>query len=220
MTTRNEHAAFLETGRYIYENRATRWITERMHARCANLRQLDLAERTVLDVGCGEGDHFKYVRRASLIGVDPLSEMLERAEQKHPGRATLLQGSALSLDGLLAPSSIDSVSCVSVLEHITPIERALDQMARVLRGDGELIWGIPTEGLLYRIGRELTTKRHVQKVTGVDYDALVRSEHVNRCEDIVKALRERFVVEAMRGIPFWLSGRVLNVFLVGRCTKR
>ena len=74
--------------------------------------------------------------------------------------------------------------------------------------------------ILYRIGRELTTKRHVQKVTGVDYEALLAQEHVNRCRDIIQALKSYFHIDTVRGVPFSIPSVALNFMLVGRCVKK
>jgi len=100
------------------------------------------------------------------------------------------------------------------------LEKVLDEIKKILADDGEFIWGIPTEGLLYRIGRELTTKRHVQKVTGVDYEVLLAQEHVNRCKDIVRVLKRFFHIDVVRGIPFGIPSVNLNFMLVRRCVKK
>ena len=212
--------ALLETSNYIYTNPITRWITLKGHQACARLRRYDMPGVTVVDLGCGEGDHFPFVKQADILGVDILPEMLERAERKYSGRAQLMQADIFSISEFLPPGLAKSIVSVGTLEHLAPLEKALGEIEKILADDGEFIWGIPTEGLLYRIGRELTTKRHVQKETGVDYDALLAQEHVNRCRDIVRALKRYFHIDTMRGVPFGIPSVDLNFMLVGRCVKK
>jgi phosphatidylethanolamine/phosphatidyl-N-methylethanolamine N-methyltransferase len=211
-----EKEAFLETGNFIYANPATRWATNQGHKACSHLRKFDSHRSTVVDLGCGEGDHFPYIKNANIIGIDSLPEMLANAEKKYPGRAQLRQESIFNLS--FEDNSQKSMFSFSVLEHLTPLEDALKEIHRVLADDGEFIFGIPSEGFLYRIGR-LSVQRHVEKATGVDYDSLLSKEHVNRCSDILAALKKYFCIEKLVGVPFIIPRINFNIFLVGRCIK-
>ncbi|MBA7490802.1 hypothetical protein ES702_01345 [subsurface metagenome] len=97
--------AFLETSKYIYSNPITRWITLKGHQACARLRQYDIPGVTVVDLGCGEGDHFPFVKKADILGIDILPEMLERAKRKYLGRAKLMQADIFSISKLLPPGN-------------------------------------------------------------------------------------------------------------------
>ncbi len=216
----NEQAAFLETSSYIYCNPITRWITLKAHEACAKMRIYDMPGETIVDLGCGEGDHFPFIKHAEILGIDILPEMLERAEKKYPKRAQLMQADVLSISKFIPESSVKSIVSIGSLEHLSPLDKALKEISIILADEGEFIWGIPTEGLLYRVGRELTTKRHVSRLTGVDYDALLAKEHVNKCRDIVKKLGRYFRIDRVRGVPFGIPLVDLNFMLVGRCIKK
>jgi phosphatidylethanolamine/phosphatidyl-N-methylethanolamine N-methyltransferase len=213
-----EDKAFIETDRYIYANPVTRWLTNRGHSACARIREFDTTGGLVMDLGCGTGTHFSYIRSAQIVGLDAMSEMLARAKGNIHNRGSLVQGDILHLPFI--DSSVVSMVSFGVLEHLRQLEKALAEIRRVLSDDGEFIFGIPCEGFLYRLGRELTTKRHVQKETGVDYNELLAKEHVNQSRDILKALRNTFTIQKLVGVPFYLPSIELNALIVGRCTKK
>lgn len=213
-----EKKAVLETDRYIYHNPVTRWLTNRGHKTCAQLRCFDSPGSLVVDLGCGKGTHFSYVTLADALGIDVLSEMLAKARENILNRSLLGQGDIFSLP--LKDNQVDSIISFGVLEHLSPLRKALLEIYRVLRNGGEFIFGIPCEGFLYRLGREFTTKRHVERATGVDYNRLLAREHVNQCRDILKQLEEFFVIQRPVGIPFLIPNINLNAFLVARCVKK
>ncbi len=213
-----EKEAFLETGSFIYSNPFTRWITNEGHKACARLRRFDLSGGIVIDLGCGEGDHFPYITYANVIGIDILPEMLARARRKFPDRAQLVQGDIFKLP--FKDNSIRSITSFGNLEHLTQLSYSLEEIHRILAYDGEFVFGIPTEGIIYRLGRELTTKRHVEKVTGVDYGRLVDKEHINKCNYIIKTLKMFFKIDKLRGVPLYSPNITLNFVIVGRCVKK
>ena len=210
-----ERTAFVETGRYIYANPLTRWMTFKGHKACASLRKFD--NGLVVDLGCGTGDHFPFIKNSKIIGIDMAEEFLEKTKQKYP-EVELRKENIFNLS--FNTASLKSIISFGVLEHLTPLDKALKEIKRVMADDGEFIFGIPTEGLLYRAGRNLTTKRHVEKVTGIDYNTLLRKEHINRCKDILVELKNFFILERLKGVPFRFPISSLNIFIVGRCLKK
>lgn len=209
--------AFIETDRYIYANPITRWLTNSGQSACARLRKFDTQGSLVVDLGCGTGTHFRYISSSDFVGLDSMSEMLAEARQNVAKRGFLVQGDIFNLP--FRDGSIASIISFGVLEHLAPLVKALREIHRVMREDGEFIFGIPCEGFLYRIFREFTTKRHVEKATGVDYDELLAKEHVNRCTDILTALEKLFIIDKLRGVPFVVPSINMNFVLIGRCHK-
>jgi 2-polyprenyl-3-methyl-5-hydroxy-6-metoxy-1,4-benzoquinol methylase len=87
----------------------------------------------VLDAGCGEGVLVEeYAGRLAIEGVDAAYA------SDHVTR-----GSVLALPA--ADASYDRVLCLDVLEHLSYAEqpRALAELRRVLRPDGELLLSVP-----------------------------------------------------------------------------
>jgi ubiquinone biosynthesis O-methyltransferase len=103
-----------------------------------------VAGKRVLDVGCGDGVLSLRLAEAGGIvtGLDADPAMLTAARQRAatPGAAiTFVQGDARSLP--VADSSFDVVVTVTVLCFIVDAERAVKEMARVLRPGGRLVIG-------------------------------------------------------------------------------
>ncbi len=122
--------------------------------------------RSVLDVGCGEGQWGVALRRQrpalAYVGVDPS----EWAVSRHGARRGLLQGSITDLDALLpADASYDLVLSVGMLNYLSAatLRDGLRQVARRTGGvaylelfaqgdelEGDTDWPRPKPAAWYR----------------------------------------------------------------------
>jgi malonyl-CoA O-methyltransferase len=93
--------------------------------------------KRVLSVGCGGGPYLRALHArtsgADLWGVDISEEVLESL----PAGITTRRATALNLS--FADGTIDVVLCVEALGHTMRIERAIDEMCRVLRPGGKIV---------------------------------------------------------------------------------
>jgi SAM-dependent methyltransferase len=94
--------------------------------------------RRLLDVGCGEG---QVARRAAamgieVVGVDPTAAQIEEAKRR-AGGARYARATAEELP--VRDASFDAVVMCLVIEHIDPIEPAIEEMARVLEPGGRCL---------------------------------------------------------------------------------
>lgn len=210
-----ERKAMRETQHYTYTNSLIKNMTLLGHKVCKDLREY--GDCTVVDLGCGTGDHFPYIQSKDIIGVDVNDDRLSIARTKFP-YVDVRKESIFNLS--FKDNSISSIVSIGTLEHLTPLEKALQEINRIMSPSGEFIFSIPTEGFLYRLGRNLTIKPYVEKMTGVNYNKLLKKEHINRCSDILKELKKVFVVDKLVGIPFKLPVITINIFIAGRCTKK
>jgi malonyl-CoA O-methyltransferase len=99
----------------------------------------NLQGKTVLDISCGVGRWLAHAQRqgATVAGTDLCREMLLQASKK-PGLAgKLVLSDTCYLP--LANASADVVICALSLGHITPIEPAITELARIVRPGGCLI---------------------------------------------------------------------------------
>ncbi len=105
-----------------------------------NLGPLD--GKTILDAGCGKGKFSRALQRngaCRVFGIDPSPAYLGRGAKsaRAGGQARYLCGSISRLP--LPDQSFDAVICSEVIEHIPDPDRALSEMARVLKPGGRIL---------------------------------------------------------------------------------
>ena len=93
---------------------------------------------TALDVGCGEGRFCRILQAAgiSTVGIDPTEELLRQARRRDP-KGDYRIGRAEALE--FPDRSFDLVVSYLTLIDIGDIDRAVAEMARVLRPRGTLL---------------------------------------------------------------------------------
>ncbi len=91
----------------------------------------------VVEAGCGARSHLAYPDDARVVGVDLLRGQLRR-NTSTPHRA---QGDVTALP--IRSSSADLVVCWDVLEHLPDPQRAVAEIARVLRPGGLAVLALP-----------------------------------------------------------------------------
>jgi ubiquinone/menaquinone biosynthesis C-methylase UbiE len=97
----------------------------------------NLTDKRVLDVGCGKGRFAKVLQEqnpgAEIWGLDISGEMLRFV----PAGINTVAGSMTELP--FATSAFDCVYATESLEHAVEIERAVQEMCRVLKPGGKLL---------------------------------------------------------------------------------
>jgi SAM-dependent methyltransferase len=120
-----------------------------------DFERLDLRDRqSLLDLGCGAGRHaFEAMRRgAMVVALDADAAelkdvkavggaMFESGELPH-GEGGVVNGDALTLP--FPDETFDRIIAAEVVEHIPDDERALRELARVLRSGGRIAVTVPT----------------------------------------------------------------------------
>ncbi|HLI43299.1 MAG TPA: class I SAM-dependent methyltransferase [Acidimicrobiales bacterium] len=121
------------------------------------------AVSTVLDAGCGSGTWMRAVARRAgarlVVGLDLSPGMLAAARAE--GAPLLVNGDVQHLP--LATSSFDAVLALWMLYHVPDPDRAVGELARVLRGDGTLL--VTTNSNMPAPHEELATEAF-EAVTG------------------------------------------------------
>ncbi|MFX0211585.1 MAG: class I SAM-dependent methyltransferase, partial [Candidatus Hodarchaeota archaeon] len=96
----------------------------------------------LLDVGCGPGIHVKeYEKRgAKCFGVDFSEEMIKLAKERCPD-------SKFEVDNIydlkFEDGSFDIVTASLALDHLKDLSKGIDEIHRVLKRDGLLIFSVP-----------------------------------------------------------------------------
>ncbi len=157
----------------------------------------------VLDIGYGGGFLFdRLARHASrLYGVDMHQHggMVRHMLQGKGLTLYLARGEILELP--FAHDSFDAVFSMSLLEHIVEIDRAVDELHRVLRVGGQAIVGFPPRTRLTSLLFDLI---------GFDHKRLHPTDHAT----IISSLRRKFEVEVVKHLP-----RIGSLYILCRCIK-
>jgi ubiquinone biosynthesis O-methyltransferase len=118
-------------------------------------RQVDWTGKAVLDLGCAGGFMAEAIAArgaASVTGIDPAAEAI-RAAQAHAVaggldiRYDVGVGEALPYPD----AAFDIVVCVDVLEHVSDLQKVLEEVARVLKPGGVFLFDTINRNPLARL---------------------------------------------------------------------
>jgi ubiquinone/menaquinone biosynthesis C-methylase UbiE len=106
---------------------------------------LQARHHVILDLACGTGNVTRRLARlaphATVVGLDLSPQMLDRAvrlaREERLDNIVYVRGSALSLP--FRPEVFDAVTCCGALQLFTDQDRAVGEIARVLKIDGDFV---------------------------------------------------------------------------------
>lgn len=95
----------------------------------------------ILDLGCGKAEAYKYLSEHDYYGVECVEEALEIACKKvsHPENLKLGMIEEIPFED----NFFDVIWARHVLEHSSDIEKTLQEIIRVLKPEGFLIYALP-----------------------------------------------------------------------------
>ena len=99
-------------------------------------RRLPMSASRILDIGCGNGALFPWIRASRVTGIDFAQAGLRQTRTCQPA-ARLACGDGSSLP--FADNSFDVITAQHVIEHLPDAGTALAQWRRVLRPGGTLL---------------------------------------------------------------------------------
>lgn len=155
----------------IYDFAQDRWVRPRLHKADPERHREILSRLTapvrnarILDIGCGTGSAIPLFHESNeYVGLDISYAMLKRAvkrAQTKPFRDFLLiQGTAEKLP--LDTNFFDFVFCDTAIHMIPDYRKAVGEIKRVLKPNGELVCSCPTVGI--HAGFDTTWKRIAKK---------------------------------------------------------
>ena len=106
----------------------------------------DFVGKSVLDCGCGEGQHIDFIApyAKKVVGVDLNTAELARRRNSHHGNVEILEGDIATFK---YPEWFDIVYCVGVVHHTDNPDWTFQNLARLCKPGGRLIiWCYSVEG--------------------------------------------------------------------------
>lgn len=142
---------------YTHKNPLLRWMAWRRLAEVARLLDRHTPpEGCVLDYGCGTGVLFEPAleRAGRVIGIDLVLSAAQLWKERQGMQAVQLMHPNEAFKAV-ASDSVDVIIAAEVLEHIDEPKEILDFFRRVLRPQGKLLVSLPTENVIYKLGRKM-----------------------------------------------------------------
>lgn len=170
--------------------------------------------RKILEIGAGLGEHISY---ENLEGVDYyalelLPEMAQEIGRRFPKVQVIVGDCQQTI--AFPDNFFDRVVAIHVLEHLSNLPTAIKEVHRVLKTTGEFAVVIPCEGgWAYSLARAISAQRLFKKRYRMNYDWLIKSEHINKPKEIIEELRERFEIKNITYFPFFLPSINFNLVI-------
>jgi hypothetical protein len=158
-----------------------------------------LHKKVAEDVAAG-GNHFSTLEIGSgtlnHLAFEPVSNSYDAVEpfallyQQSPMRSKVRRifGDIMEIDGV----TYDRIISIATFEHVTDLPAMVAKAATLLNEKGHLRVSVPNEGtILWRLGTYVTGFAFRKKY-GLDYQLLMRYEHINTAGEIEEVLRYFF----------------------------
>jgi len=182
----NQHYLSNREGQYKTTSlsaRLERW----MHKKVA--RDLSGTKRNLatLEIGAGTLNHLQYEPDQGAYDiVEPFSELFENSPRLKGIRTVYKDISDIR------DTAYDRITTIATFEHIMDLPFVVGKAALLLKPEGHMRVAIPNEGtFMWRLGTRVTGFEFTKKY-GLDYQVLMRYEHVNTAEEIEGVLKYFF----------------------------
>ena len=183
-----------------------------MHKKLAEDVKSGLAKST-LEIGAGTLNQLPYEPQSHPYDiVEPFHDLYQSSP--HLGR---IRNKYDDIFEIPQTARYERITSVAVLEHICNLPEVIAQSGLLLTEGGQFRAGIPSEGtILWRLGWKTTTALAFKRRYGLDYEVLMKHEHVNSAREIEEVLRYFFA--EVRGSVFGLA-RSLSFYQFYACAK-
>ena len=189
------------TTQTYYDRFSTTYEAQRHHGYHRLIDELELQlirrygeGRDVFEAGCGTGLLLRETARSarSAVGLDLSRGMLRAA---HGRGLRVVQGSLTDVP--LPSASVDLVYSMKVLAHIPPIERALAELARLVRPGGHLLLEFYNPYSLRYLGKRVGGPARIAQGT-TDHDVFTRYDTANKARSYLPPDVELIGVRGVR----------------------
>ena len=178
-----------------------------MHKKIAK-RGINFANNNVLDFGCGNLNHIDYEKHYDEYDI---VEPFQKLFSENP-KCDKIRNIYSNIHDI-KDRKYDRIFSIAVLEHLEDLPRDVARCCLLMNDDGVLQAGIPCEGELgWSLGWRCSTAISFKMRFGLDYDVLMKYEHLNTIDEIVKVVRVLFDDVTIRRSPFPMPIKQLSFY--------
>ncbi len=140
--------------------------------------------KSTLEIGAGTLNQLKYEQTKPYDIVEPFIELYKNSEFKNQ-----INEIYTDIDEINDLKKYDRITSIATFEHITDLPKVVAKTCVLLNENGTLRVSIPNEGtFLWKLGWKLTTGLEFKLKYGLDYEILMKHEHVNEAREIEQVL--------------------------------
>lgn len=163
-------------------------------------------DKSTLEIGAGTLNQIQYEDHSRPYDIiEPFHSLFEGSPYLERVRDVYDDISEVP-----AGTLYDRITSIAAFEHICNLPEVIARAALMLAPRGELRCGIPSEGtIMWKLGYTFTTGLEFKRKHGLDYEILMRHEHVNTAKEIEEVLNYFFakvkgsVFGIAKGISFY-----------------
>ena len=161
----------------------------------------------MLEVGTGSGilipELSRHCNSLYCIDIHDRIEDIKNFVKKKGINAKVSYGDIFNLK--FKPRFFDAIVCISIIEHLVEVGKALDSIKRVLKDDGILFVGIPTKNIIGETIIELIAPGS-------------KDRHVSDSVKIIREVRKRFKIVRFNNLSTIFGSRN-SVYTTFKCVK-
>lgn len=163
-----------------------------------------------LEIGAGTLNQLEFERPQIYDIVEPYSKLYENSSNLKYVRDIYSDISEIYGE------KYDRITAIASFEHIENLPDVVKCSTDLLSERGKMCVAIPNEGrFLWHFAYTMTTGREFKKRFGLDYEVLMRYEHINTADEIEKILNYYF--QDVKMLLFGI-GRTFSLYRYYECT--
>lgn len=147
------------------------------------------AKKSTLEIGAGTLNHLPYETQSAPYDIiEPFHYLFESSPNL--ARVQNMYDDIAEIPHLVKYERIISIA---TFEHICNLPEVIARCGLLLADGGQLRTGIPSEGtILWKMGYTFTTGLEFKRKYNLNYEVLMKHEHVNTAKEIELVLRHFF----------------------------
>jgi len=170
---------------------------------------------TTLEIGAGIGEHLNYEdlsenQKRNYFALEKRENVINILKKEHPDINAVHGDAENKLP--FEDNFFDRIIAIHVLEHLPNLPAALKESSRVLKETGLLQVVIPCEGsIAYSIARKISAERIFKKKYKMDYNWFIKSEHINKPNEIFEELGKFYKIKKKFYFPIPIPFEFCNL---------